>query len=105
MWNLEGNVRHPGLFILVPCKRGTSAGLMIAIEINPTIMDKSPNGTVMQYSYCSVISWFPRKTVHPFRSFLAVLPPPTLYKVKPRKKLWIFASNVVCGERGGVGHV
>ena len=79
---------------------------MIAIEIKPTIMDKSPNGTVMQYSYsCSVISWFPHKTVHPFRSFLADLTPATLYKVKARKKLWILASNVVCGLRGGVGLV
>ena len=42
--------------------------------------------TVMQYSYFSVISGFPHKTVHPFRNFLAVLPPPTLYKVETRKK-------------------
>ena len=76
MWNLEGNVRHSGLFILFPCKLGTSTGLLIATEIKPTIMDKSPNGTVMQYSYCSVISGFPHKTVHRFRNFLAVLPPP-----------------------------
>ena len=39
-------------------------------------------GTVPQYSYFSVIlfSRFPLKTVHPFQNFLAVLPPPTLYK-------------------------
>ena len=42
-------------------------------------------GTVLQYSYISVISRFPLKTVQPFRNFLAVLPPPTLYKVKTRK--------------------
>ena len=42
-------------------------------------------GTVLQYSYFSVISRFPLKTVHPFRNFLAVLPPPTLYKVETRK--------------------
>ena len=35
-------------------------------------------GTVMQYSYFSVIYRFPLKTVHPFRHFLAVLPPLTL---------------------------
>ena len=35
-------------------------------------------GTVMQYSYFSVIYGLPHKTVHPFRSFLAVLPPPHL---------------------------
>ena len=43
--------------------------------------------------------------VHPFRKFLAVLPPPTLYKVETRKKFWIQASNIVCGVRGGVGLV
>ena len=63
-------------------------------------------GTVLlQYSYFSVISRFPLKTVQPFRKFLAVLPPPTLYKVETRKKFWIHASNIVCGVRGGVGPV
>ena len=41
-------------------------------------------GTVLQYSYLSVISRFPLKTVHPFRKFLPVLPPPTLYKVEKK---------------------
>ena len=44
--------------------------------------------TVMKYSYFSVISGFPNKTVHPFWNFFAVLPPPlspTLYKVETRK--------------------
>ena len=50
-------------------------------------------GTVLQYSYFSVISRFPLKTVHPFWKFLEVLPPPTLYKVETRKKFWIDASN------------
>ena len=59
-------------------------------------------GTVLQYSY---FSRFPLKTVHLFRNFLAVLPPPTLYKVETRKKFWIHASNIVCGVRGGVGPV
>ena len=50
----------------------------------------------------SVISQFPLKPVH---HFLAVLPPPTLYKVETRKKFWIHASNIVCGVSGGVGPV
>ena len=62
-------------------------------------------GTVLQYSDFSVISLFPLKTVHPFRNFLAVLPPPTLYKVETWKKFWIHASNNVCGVRGGAGPV
>ena len=42
-------------------------------------------GTVPQYSYFSVISRFPLKTVHTFPIFLAVLPPPPPYKVETRK--------------------
>ena len=59
-------------------------------------------GTVLQYPCFSVISRFPLKTVHPFRKFLAVLPPPTLYKIETRRKFWIHVSNIVCGVRGGV---
>ena len=44
-------------------------------------------GTVLQYSYFSVISRFPLKTVHPFQNFLAALPAPTLLKVEARKKI------------------
>ena len=40
--------------------------------------------------------------MNPFRNFLAVLPPSTLYKVETRKKFWIHASNIVLGVRGGV---
>ena len=61
--------------------------------------------TVLQYSYFSVISRFPLKTVNPFRNSLAVLPPPTLHKIETRKKFWTHASNIVCGVRGGVGPV
>ena len=52
---------------------------------------------VLQYSYFSLSSRLPLKTVHPFRNSLAVLPFPTLYKVETRKKFWIHASNIVCG--------
>ena len=62
-------------------------------------------GTVLQYSYFSVTSLFPLKTVHPFRNFLAVLLLLTLYKVETRKKFWTHASNIVCGVRRGVGPV
>ena len=58
--------------------------------------------TVLQYAYFSVISRFPLKTVHHFRNFLALFPPPTLYKVETRKKFWIHASNIVCGVREGL---
>ena len=37
---------------------------------------------ILQYLYFSVISGLLHKTVHPFRNFRAVLPPPTLYKVE-----------------------
>ena len=45
------------------------------------------------------------KRVHAFRNFLVVLPPPPYTKFKLGKKLWKHASNVVCGMRGGAGHV
>ena len=70
----------------------------------PTILDKSP-WIVLQYSYFSVISRFSLKKVQPFRNFLAVLPPPTPYKVETRKKFWTHTSNIVCGVRGAVGPV
>ena len=57
-----------------------------------------------QYCYIhifAVISRFPLKTVHPFRNFLAVLPPPTLYGVENSEKIfWIHASNIACGVWG-----
>ena len=46
-------------------------------------------GTVLRDSYFSVICQFPLKTVHPFRNFLTLLPPPALYKVETRKTFWI----------------
>ena len=42
---------------------------------------------VLQYSYFSVISLLPLKTVQRFRNFVAVHPPPTLYKTETRKKI------------------
>ena len=62
-------------------------------------------GRVLQYSYSSVISRFHLERVRLSRNFLAVLPHPTLYKLETRKKFWIYASNIVCGVRGGVGPV
>ena len=66
-----------------------------------TILYERP-WTVLQYAYFSVISRFPLKTVHHFQNFLALLPPPIQYKVETRRKIWIHASNIVCGVRGGV---
>ena len=44
-------------------------------------------GIVLQYSYFSVISRFPITKGERFRNFLAVLPPPTRYKVETWKKI------------------
>ena len=60
---------------------------------------------VLQYSYFSVISRFPLKTVEPFQNFFAVLPPPTKCKAKIRNEFWINASNNVCGARAEFGPV
>ena len=63
-------------------------------------------GRAMQYSFF-LSFWAPSKNSASFLKliFLAVLPPPTLYKVETQKKFWIHASNIVCGVRGGVGPV
>ena len=67
-----------------------------------TIMNKiSWDSNAIFIIFCNF--WVPRITVHSFRTFLTV-PPPTLYKVKTRKKFWINAANVVRGVREGVGH-
>ena len=65
--------------------------------VNATIRDS----TAIFIFFCH--SRFPLKTVHPFRNFLAVLLPPTLYKVETQKKFWIHPSSIVCWARGGVG--
>ena len=72
------------------------------LGVESTILDKSPwDSTAIFIFFCHFS--VPPKTVHSFRNFLAVLPPPTLYKVETRKKFWIHASNIVCWVRGGVG--
>ena len=58
--------------------------------------------TVLQYSYFSVISRFPLKTVHPFH-FLAVVPSPTLYKVETRYKILdTRVQHCLCSEGRGL---
>ena len=52
-----------------------------------TILDKSPWDSTAIFIFFSVICRFPLKTVQRFRNFVAVHPPPTLYKVKTRKKI------------------
>ena len=48
----------------------------------------------------------PLKTVHPFRNFLAVLPPPTLYKVETRtKNLDTRVQHCLWGEGRGWTYV
>ena len=60
-------------------------------------------GTVVQYSYFSVISRFPSRQWTIFEIFLQFSLPPPYTKLKLGKKFWIHASNIVCGVRGGVG--
>ena len=63
-------------------------------------------GTVLQYSYFSVISRFPLKTVHHFGNFLAVLPPFTLaIQSWNSKKILDTRPTLFVGVRGGVGLV
>ena len=71
-------------------RKGDPAVLLFPSRTCPdfiaTILDKSPwDSTAIFIFY--VISRFPLKTVQRFRNFLAVRPPPTLYKVETRKKI------------------
>ena len=77
-----------------------------------TIMDKSPwdtNAIFIFFCHFRVAlknrALFLKFIKRCFWNFLAVLPPSTLYKVETGKKFWIYASNFVCGVRGGVGPV
>ena len=81
----------PGLYLSPVKEEHRRDRLTIAIEIKPTIMNKSLwDSNAVFIFFCNF--WVP--------SF-----PPTLYKVKTRKKFWILASNVVCGVRGGARRV
>ena len=65
----------------------------------PSITDKSPwDSNEICIFFCH--SEFPYRIMHPFQNFLAVLPPPTLYKAETQEKFLIHASNIVCGVRG-----
>ena len=100
-WLVLTSVKYHGnLYILVPLNQRLAPTRLRATGPKTKVL-----GTVLQYSYFSVISRFPLKTAHPFQNLLAVLPPPTLYKVETLKKFWIHASNIVCGVRGGAGPV
>ena len=92
------------------CVNGTryTDGIVVFVFIKGVIRLSREKvlGTVMQYSLFSVISGCLYNTVHPFRNFLAGLPPPTLYNFETRKKqFWIHASNVVYGVGQGVRHM
>ena len=58
-------------------------------------------GTALQYSYFSVISRFPLKTMHPLRNFLAVLPPRPYTKFKLGKNSGSRVQHCLWGERRG----
>ena len=59
-------------------------------------------GTVLQYSYFFVISWFPLKAVHPFRKFIAVLPPPhPIQSWNSKKNLDTRVQHCLWGEGRG----
>ena len=57
----------------------------------------------MQYSYFSVISGFPHKTVHPFEIFLQFSLPPPYTKLKFRKKCGYTRPTLFVGWGEGLG--
>ena len=62
-------------------------------------------GTVLQYSYFSVILGSLIKQCILFEIFLQFSLPPPYAKLKLGKKFWMHASNIVCGVRGAFGPV
>ena len=58
-------------------------------------------GTVLQYSYFSVISRFPLKTVHPFRIFLQFSLPPPYTKLKLGKNSGYMRPTLFVGWSWG----
>ena len=55
----------------------------------------------MQYSWFSVISGCPYKTVQPCKKYLAVLPRHTLYKVETEKNSGFTRPSLFVGGGGG----
>ena len=58
-------------------------------------------GTVLQYAYFSVFSRFSLKTVHHFRNFLALLPPPPYTKLKLEKNSGYTRPTLFVGKGRG----
>ena len=70
-------------------------------HVLPTIKDKSPwdhSNAIFMYFFNS---GFPYETVHPLRNVLAVLLPPSLYKVKSLKNSGYMCPTLFWGERRG----
>ena len=59
-------------------------------------------GTVMQFSYFSVISQFTHNTVQPYRSILTVPPPPSYTKLKVGKNSVYTRPTLFVGWREGL---
>ena len=97
-WLVLTSVKYHGnVYILIPLYQRLAPTRLQATGRRTKVL-----GTVLQYSYFSVISRFPLKTAHPFQNLLAVLPLPTLYKVETLKKFWIHESSIV-GWGEGLG--
>ena len=70
-----------------------------------TIMDKSPwNSNAIVIFFLSLLGSLIKQGIL-FEIFLQFSVPPPYIKLKLGKKIWIHASNIVCGARGGVGPV
>ena len=62
-------------------------------------------GTILQYSYFLLFLGSLLKQCSVFEIFFQFSLPPPYTQLKLGKKIWIHASNIVCGVRGGVGPV
>ena len=86
------------------CERNTKATLLLIELVFYAFYNLGQKSFGQYFNIHIVLSFLCslNKTVHHFRNFFAVLPPPTLYKVETLKTFWIHASNIVCEVRGRV---
>ena len=102
---------HVITYLSPKCLKGM--GKMKKTDFFPQNQDSDNPGQKSLGQYCNVhiflsfLGSFSKQYVHPFRNFLVVLPPPTLYKVEIQKKildtriqhcLWGEGKGWTCGN-------
>ena len=95
------------LALMTQCQRGREERVQSVFQsINLSNISYSNPGQKSLGQYCNIhifLLFLGSSPVQRFRNFLAVLPPPTLYKVETWKKILDTRIQHCCGVRGGAG--